>query len=549
MAQGMGSGRVPKVLTEEARAWMTAQVESYQKWDLNAAGVGRALYLLAGFVFVSVVIFEQYSKRKERLSKLPPGPFQWPFLGSLPHLLLTAGVRSSSRLREKVSALATKHGPIMFLQIADTKILVISSGVLAKEVLVGHDAEFYFRPRCSVGKYLGFNFTDIAFAEGRHHWYLRKLCDTRLFSPECFVSNLHFQKKEAKKMLHSIWEASQRGEDISVRETVTTFVRNSLCGMLLGTAHLDIENISIKFSEETLNMLLDETISVAGEVTLSDLAPGLKWLDLCGREEKMKDLNLRLKAYFQEILDDRSHRVNKDEPESLVDVLLSLDDDDKLSNEAIVGILVDTLIGGVYPISATIEWALTELVRHPALLEQVQMEMIDVVGPYKIVDESEFPQISFFQAIVKETLRLHPTVPMSLPHMNKVATPIGQYEIPANTSVVIDYSAIGRDPEIWNKPLHFDPRRFTDTDAASQIDTFKLLPFGYGRRGCPGANLGVILLQLGLAYLVQGFDWAPIGGQLPHDYDVKESSGLVCFRSTPLTLRATPRLSSTLYEI
>lgn len=133
--------------------------------------------------------------------------------------------------------------------------------------------------------------------------------------------------------------------------------------------------------------------------------------------------------------------------------------------------------------------------------------------------------------------------------MNKVAAPIGRYEIPANTSVVIDYAAIGRDPEVWKKPLIFYPTRFTDTDAASQIDTFKLLPFGYGRRGCPGANLGIILLQLGLAYLVQGFDWAPIKGQLPHDYDVKESSGLVCFRSTPLTLKATARLASTLYEI
>ena len=138
---------------------------------------------------------------------------------------------------------------------------------------------------------------------------------------------------------------------------------------------------------------------------------------------------------------------------------------------------------------------------------------------------------------------------MSLPHVNKVATPISQYEIPPNTCVVIDYAAIGRDPQVWKKPLQFDPRRFVDKDAASQIDTFKLLPFGYGRRGCPGANLTVMLLQLGLAYLVQGFDWAPIKGHTAHDYDVHESSGLVCFRATPLTLRATPRLSSTLYDM
>nr|AHI15944.1 flavonoid 3'-hydroxylase [Pohlia nutans] len=530
-------------------AWMTSQLHSLQHpWSWNAAGLGRALYILAGVVFFAVVYFEQSSKRRERLAKLPPGPFQWPYLGSLPHLFLSAGLRSSSKLRETVAALETKHGPIMLLQIADLHVLVVSSGEFAKQVLVTHDAEFFFRPRCGVGKYLGFGSADIAFAEGRHHWYLRKLCDTRLFSSESFASNAPIRKHEAANMLRSLFEASQRGEAICVRDAVTTFVRNSLCGMLLGTGHLDVENTSLHFTKETLTTLLDEVVAVAGDTTLRELTPGLNsW---GGRDEQMKDLHLRLTKYFQVILDDRSLRLETNaEPEALVDVLLSLDEDQKLSSDAIMGILLDSLVGGIYPITATVEWALTELVRHPALLERVQMEMTEVVGPYHIVHEAEFSQLSFFQAIVKETLRLHPAMAMSLPHMNKVATPVGDYEVPANTCVVMDYAAIGRDAKVWPKPLQFDPRRFVDTDAASQIDTFKLLPFGYGRRGCPGANLGVILVQLSLAYLVQGFDWRPLKGQLPHDIHVQEAAGVFCFRSTPLTLRATPRLSSTLYEI
>lgn len=191
-----------------------------------------------------------------------------------------------------------------------------------------------------MGKYLGFGSTDIAFAEGRHHWYLRKLCDTRLFSLECFASYAQISKHEAAKMFHSVWEASQRGEDISVRDTVTAFVRNSICGMLLGTAHLDIENTSIQFTKETLTMLLDETVAVAGETTLSDFTPGLNWLDLRGREEQVKDLHTRLKKYFQAILDDRSLRLENNEPEALVDVLLSLEEDKKLSSDAIMGILL-----------------------------------------------------------------------------------------------------------------------------------------------------------------------------------------------------------------
>lgn len=207
-------------------------------------------------------------------------------------------------------------------------------------MLVAHDAEFYFRPRCLVGKYLGFDSTNMAFAEGRNHWRLRQLCDKHLFLPECFASYGHVQKQEAEKMLHSVWEATKRGENISVRHTVITFARNSLCRMLLGTAHLDIENTSLEFNKETLITLLDEAFAVAGETTLIDLTPGLNWLDFHGREQKMKYLRRRLEKYFQEILDDRSQRLDRSEPEAFVDVLLSLDEDKTLSDEAMMGVLL-----------------------------------------------------------------------------------------------------------------------------------------------------------------------------------------------------------------
>ena len=131
MAIGM---RGMKPLTEEVAAWMRLHVARYQTWAFNYESAGRALYLVAGAVFFLVVFWEQYSRRRERQAKLPPGPFQWPYVGSLPHLVFTAGVRSSSRLRDNVTALATKHGPLMFLQLMDATVLVVSRGDLAKEV-------------------------------------------------------------------------------------------------------------------------------------------------------------------------------------------------------------------------------------------------------------------------------------------------------------------------------------------------------------------------------------------------------------------------------
>lgn len=137
-------------------------------------------------------------------------------------------------------------------------------------------------------------------------------------------------------MLHAVFAS---GESLSVRETVASFVRNSMYGMFLGTAHEDIENTSIHFTKDTLTMLLDEVVAVAGETTLSDVTPGLLWLDVRGRQERLKDLHAKLTKYFQVILDDRSSRSDQP-PEALVDVLLALSGDEKLSNEAIMGILL-----------------------------------------------------------------------------------------------------------------------------------------------------------------------------------------------------------------
>lgn len=152
------------------------------------------------------------------------------------------------------------------------------------------------------------------------------------------------------------------------------------------------------------------------------------------------------------------------------------------------------------------------------------------------------------QAVVKETLRLHPAMPLSPPHMNILPTPLANYEIPAMTSVIIDYAAIGRDPLSWQDPLQFNPARFEHMEMSAQVDSFKLLPFGYGRRGCPGSDMGLLFVQFALASLVQGFEWGPTKGQTAHDIDLSESCGVLCFKANPLVLLAEPRLSRHLYQ-
>lgn len=218
-------------------------------------------------------------------------------------------------------------------------------------MLIAHDAEFYYRPRCTEGRKLGFGFADIAFSSGNHHFLLRKLCTSHLFSPARLASYGQIYKAEVAKMMHAVWEASnsKNGDGhIVVRATVTALVRNSLCQILLGRTHLDVANISMQFTEETLASLMDKVMAVVGEVTLSDLTPVLKWLDRRGRGREIRSLERQLAKYFQVIIEERRGLLKKpktaelhpEEEAVVLDVLLSLQEEEPLSDRALMGILL-----------------------------------------------------------------------------------------------------------------------------------------------------------------------------------------------------------------
>lgn len=208
--------------------------------------------------------------------------------------------------------------------------------------------------------------------------------------------------------------------------------------------------------------------------------------------------------------------------------------------------------GSINSVATSLEWGLAELIHRPHMLQKVHEELDRVVGRGRVVEEADMPNLPYLQAVVKETFRLHPAVPLTLPHMNPKASCVQGYDIPANSNVTINIYAIGRDPASWETPNEFKPDRFLrfDKDAATptvKSTGFELLPFGYGRRGCVGMNLGNVTVQFGLASLVQAFDWSPAPGVDPKSMNMEET-----FRSEgpiaeELVAVATPRLQSSLY--
>lgn len=206
------------------------------------------------------------------------------------------------------------------------------------------------------------------------------------------------------------------------------------------------------------------------------------------------------------------------------------------------------LIAGTDTSSSAVEWAISELIRNPECMERLQGELDTMVGKDRVVSEADFSNLPYLQAVVKETFRLHPPVPLELPHMSRELTTIGGYDLPANTQLFVNCYVIQRDPKHWVQPLEFKPERFIDNlEVDMKGNHFQFIPFGAGRRQCPGMSLGLLIVQIGVARLAQGFDFTLPGNQDPRKLDMTEALGVSMPRANPLSVVVTPRLGSHLY--
>ena len=175
-----------------------------------------------------------------------------------------------------------------------------------------------------------------------------------------------------------------------------------------------------------------------------------------------------------------------------------------------------------------------------------------MVGRGRKVEESDLAGLKFLEAVVKETFRLHPPVPLLVPREATHACDVAGYIVPAGTRLFVNVYAIGRDPRVWDDPLHFRPQRFME-GPREQVDVYgqhpELLPFGTGRRICPAANMGLLQVCLFVASMIHAFDWALPDGMHPDAVDMAEAAGITTPMATPLRAIPTPRLPLHLYRL
>ncbi|KAH9575716.1 hypothetical protein CY35_01G125400 [Sphagnum magellanicum] len=462
---------------------------------------------------IAVVIFlhyiiKQWLYRRTKL-KRAPGPFPiWPVLGSL--LLL-------GRLPHRAFyQLSKKYGDIMELKLGSVRTIVVSSPELAKEVLKVHDLIFASRPDIAAPKII-FNDRDIAFAPYGNRWrHLKKVIMLELLTAKKLEASKHVRDEELSSLMHQIFE--------DCKSRITNLNRS--------TSHL-----------KQMNATLFST---------SDYVPYLKPFDVQGLVPQFNQTRLRFDRLFDRIIQEHlKEKKRPDESKDFLDVMLSLPGvdgvSDRIDDSTIRAVVNELLAVGTDTTSIAVEWALVQLLKHPDITKKAQDELDDVVGHERVVDERDIPQLKYLQAVVTETLRLHPPAPLLLPHESTEACEVGGYHIPAKTRIFVNVWAVHRHPSAYENPLDFNPERFVGSGLDMKGTDFQLLPFGSGRRMCPGMDFSVLMVQIILARLLHSFNWTLPEGENPQDIDMQELFGGTIPKAIPLEAVASARLPLHLY--
>ncbi|KAB1217259.1 Cytochrome P450 71A1 [Morella rubra] len=201
---------------------------------------------------------------------------------------------------------------------------------------------------------------------------------------------------------------------------------------------------------------------------------------------------------------------------------------------------MDMFVAGIDTTSTALEWAMAELIKNPNIMKRAQEEVRGAVGNKSKIDVHDINRMDYLKCIINETLRLHPPLPLLLPRETSASVRFGGYDIPAKTRVYINAWAIQRDPAVWERPEEFLPERFKDNPVDFRGHYYEFLPFGGGRRGCPGITFSVASVEYVIANILCWFDWEmPSAGVQGQDLEMREGNGITVPKKIPLHLRPT----------
>ncbi|KAJ3706600.1 hypothetical protein LUZ61_010305 [Rhynchospora tenuis] len=498
------------------------------------------LFIIALFLFIVPL------KRWRKLPS-PPGPPGLPIIGNM--------FMMDQLTHRGLDRLSKIYGGIFHLRLGFLNAVTVSTPEMARQVLQVHDNIFSNRPATITISYLTYDRSDLAFANYGPFWrQMRKLCVLKLLSRRCTNSwaSVHDNIESTVKRV-----ATNIGSSIDIRELCCNLTKSIIFRAAFG-AQISIED------QGEFTSIIEEFSRLFGAFHIGDFIPWLKWMDYQGINKRLKRARLALDQFIDRIIDEHLANPKKvDAPNAdMVDGMLvflrevdggkaasktgDLQEFAGITRNNIKAVIMDIMFGGTGSIANIIEWTMAELLKNPEEMKLVQQELAEVIGLDRTVKESDLDNLFYLKYVIKETLRLHPPTPLLL-HETAENCEVAGYFIPKQSRVMINVWSIGRDKSAWADADCFKPGRFAPDGESANIDFkgnfFELLPFGSGRRSCPGIPLGIYAVELALANLLHSFDWTLPDGMKPSELDMGDAFGLTAPKAVHLVAVPLMRLN------
>nr|WET52778.1 cytochrome P450 76AH60 [Ajuga reptans] len=489
--------------------------------DLNTI-----LIAVAAIIVTYVVFFRKSSKGKN----LPPGPYPLPIVGNMLQL--------GTKPHQSLAKLAKIHGPLMGLHFGSVYTVIVTSPEMAKEIFVKNDQVFINRSVVEAVHATDHNKISVAFMDVGNEWRtLRRICKEKIFSVQSLEASQVLRQEKLQKLREYVEKCSDNGRAVDIREASFVTTLNLMAATLFSIHAADFDSTETQVFGE----IMEGVASIVGDPNLADYFPILKPFDLQGVKKKAEKYFGKMLVIVGDLLKKRQDErrsnpkyvMKKDLLESLVDVL-DQSSEYQLTTEHITHLLLDLFVGGAETTTTSVEWIMSELLVNADKLAILKKELKSVIGDRTMV-ESDIPKLPYFEAVLKEVFRLHPPGPLLLPRKAGQDVKVGGYDIPKGTQILVNAWAMGRDPAIWKNPEAFEPERFL---GEKKIDykgqDFELIPFGAGRRICPGLSFENRMLPMMTATLIHNLDWKLEIGAEEGDVHRGERFGIAVRRSTPL---------------
>ncbi|CAN6209065.1 unnamed protein product [Urochloa humidicola] len=466
-----------------------------------------------------------------------------PLIGHL-HLIRPPPHRAFDRI-------VARYGPLVYLRLGPSTHCVVAGTADAARDLLKFEASIPERPLTAVTRHLAYDDAGFAFAPYGQHWrFMKRLCMSELLGPRTVEQLRPVREAELAAVLRAARDAAG---PMDVSRQLISMSNNAIMRMVASSlpGHMT----------EAARDCAKHVAEVVGAFNLEDYVGLCRGWDLQGLTRRTREVRDKFDALLEIMIKAKEEARSRSASEApsnapaaakdLLDILMDAAEDQnaevKLTRENIKAFVLDIFTAGSDTTATSVEWMLAHLINHPACLDRLRQELDAVVGGSRLVGEQDVARLPYLQAVFKETLRLQPPAVFA---QRETIEPVHVrgYTIPPKTSVFFNIFSIGRDPACWEEPLQFRPDRFMPSGAAAAVDPkgqhMQLMPFGSGRRACPGMGLAMQAVPAFLAALVQCFDWAvpiPQGQSKAPPLDMEEAEGLVAARKHPLVLIPTPR--------